>query len=214
MKKVIVYVFLFICILLVFFSVSFVNRYFSDRVSAYIQNKGVVYTQKYIQEAITNKVVEEIDIGSMYLITENADKKITNVLINTAQVNKILALVNESLESNITKLGEEEIKLPISIILGETIFTKIGPDITLRILPIGKYECDVISNVSEYGINNSLFEIYINIKLNIETIIPLKRNQASVECKIPLVMQVVQGEVPRYYYNTDKLVPDVYENNQ
>ena len=214
MKKVIVYVFLFICILLVFFSVSFVNRYFSDRVSAYIQNKGVVYTQKYIQEAITNKVVEEIDIESMYLITENADKKITNVLIITAQVNKILALVNESLESNITKLGEEEIKLPISIILGETIFTKIGPDITLRILPIGKYECDVISNVSEYGINNSLFEIYINIKLNIETIIPLKRNQASVECKIPLVMQVVQGEVPRYYYNTDKLVPDVYENNQ
>ena len=214
MKKVIVYVFLFVCILLVFFSVSFVNRYFSDRVSAYIQNKGVVYTQKYIQEAITNKVVEEIDIESMYLITENADKKITNVLINTAQVNKILALVNESLESNITKLGEEEIKLPISIILGETIFTKIGPDITLRILPIGKYECDVISNVSEYGINNSLFEIYINIKLNIETIIPLKRNQASVECKIPLVMQVVQGEVPRYYYNTDKLVPDVYENNQ
>ena len=214
MKKVIVYVFLFICILLVVFGVSFVNRYFSDRVSAYIQNKGVVYTQKYLQEAITENVVEEIDIESMYLITENADKKITNVLINTAQVNKILALVNESLESNITKLGEEQIRLPISIILGETIFTKIGPDITLRILPIGKYECDVISNVSEYGINNSLFEIYINVKLNIETIIPLKRNQASVECKIPLVMQVVQGEVPRYYYNTDKLVPDVYENNQ
>ena len=125
MKKVIVYVFLFICILLVVFGVSFVNRYFSDRVSAYIQNKGVVYTQKYLQEAITENVVEEIDIESMYLITENADKKITNVLINTAQVNKILALVNESLESNITKLGEEQIRLPISIILGEQFLLKL-----------------------------------------------------------------------------------------
>lgn len=213
MKKIIVYVFLIICFALVFFSVKFVNNYFSQRVSVYIQNKGVVYTQNYLQEAIIENVVEEIDINSMYLITENNDKKVTNVLINTAQVNKILSLVNKSIEDNIVTLSEEKLDLPLSIIMGETIFSKFGPNIKLRVLPIGKYECDIISNVSEYGINNSLFEIYINVTLTIETIIPLKKNEASVNCKIPLVMQVVQGEVPRYYYNTDKLVPDVYENN-
>ena len=37
---------------------------------------------------------------------------------------------------------------------------------------------------------------------------------SDVQCKIPIVMQIIHGEVPRYYYNTDKLVPDVLDNSE
>ena len=98
-------------------------------------------------------------------------------------------------------------------IFGETLFSKIGPDINLRIIPIGTFKCDVISQVSEYGINNSLFEIYILIDMNIESIVPLKRIYSDVKCKIPIVMQIIHGEVPKYYYNTDEIIPDVNDNS-
>ena len=49
--------------------------------------------------------------------------------------------------------------------------------------------------------------------MSIETVVPLQKSETIVNCKIPIVMQIIHGEVPRYYYNTDKLVPDVYDNN-
>lgn len=214
MKKIIVCVFLFLLMLVSFILISFVNNYFSNRIKMYIENKGVIYTQNYIQNAINNNVIKNLDINSMYLITKNQDDKISSVLINTAQVNNILLTVNEEIEKSITNLENEKLTLPISIIFSETLFSNIGPDITLRIMPLGRYKCDIISQVNDYGINNSLFEIFVKVDFVIETIVPLQKNESHVSCKIPIVMQIIQGEVPRYYYNTDKLIPDVYDNYQ
>lgn len=213
MKKIIIYVFLLFFIIGSFSIISFLNTYFSERVKVYIDNKAVVYAQNYIQEAIMENVIDEINISSLYVIKEDTNQQVESVLINTSQVNKILGLVNNSLEESFNNLESETIKLPFNSIFGETLFSKYGPDINLRVIPIGKYTCDVKSSATEYGINNSLFEIYIQVSLNIETIVPLQRGENEVICKIPIVMQVIHGEVPRYYYNTDKLVPDVYDNN-
>jgi hypothetical protein len=49
--------------------------------------------------------------------------------------------------------------------------------------------------------------------MKIQSIIPLIKSESDVECQIPIVLQIIQGEVPRYYYNTDSLVPDVYDDN-
>ncbi len=213
MKKVIIYVFFILFILCFFYIISLINTYYSKRVKIYVENKAVVYAQNYIQEAIMENVISEINISSLYIIKEDSNQQVESVLINTAQVNKILGLVNQSLENSFSDLESETLSLPFNALFGETLFSKYGPDINLKIIPIGKYTCDIESTATQYGINNSLFEIFIKVDLNIETIIPLQRGENEVSCKIPIVMQIIHGEVPRYYYNTDKLVPDVYDNN-
>lgn len=211
MKKIIVYVFILVISLFVFLSIQFVNGYFSDRVNIYIENKGTVYTQNYIEQSLRESVVNNIDIDSMYYINKN-EEEVKQVLINTSQINLILQKINKTLDSALLLLNDERLSLPLGIILGETIFSSLGPNIELKVYPVGSYTCDVMSSIEEYGINNSLFEIYIKVKVKIETIIPLRSSVSEVECHIPLVMQILQGNVPRYYYNTDKLVPDVYDN--
>lgn len=213
MKKIIIYVFLIIFTFIIIYIINYTNNYFSERVSVYIENKGVVYSQRYIQDALMDSVIDQIDISSMYYLKEDTNNNVSTVLINTAQVNKILGLVNDSLDSNLTTLTEERLKIPAATILGETIFSSFGPDVNIKIIPIGNYKCDIVSTVKEYGINNSLFEIFITINFNIEAIVPLQRIETKVNCKIPIVMQILQGEVPRYYYNTDEIIPDVNDNN-
>ena len=83
--------------------------------------------------------------------------------------------------------------------------------VQIRIIPIGSYVCDIVTTMNDYGINNSLFEIDIKVEIQINTILPLKKGTSIVNCNIPLVVQILQGSVPRYYYNTDKVVPDVYD---
>lgn len=213
MKKIIIYVFLFALVIFTFLIVYFVNNYFSERVKVYIENKGVVHTQDFIQKSIMENVINDIKISELYIINKDSNEQTKNIIINTSQVNKIFSSVNKTLNKDMNAISFEQLNIPLSSIFGETIFSSIGPDIKLRVIPSGKYKCDVISKATEYGINNSLFEIYILIDIKIESIVPLIRVNSDVQCKIPIVMQIIHGEVPRYYYNTDKLVPDVYDNN-
>ena len=213
MKKIIICVFLFIFIFFLIISIYYLSIYFSDRTKLFMENKSIIYTQSYLKEAILEDVIEEINISSLYLIKENSNNQVNSVLVNTAQVNKILGLVNSSLEKNMKTIQNTELQIPFSSIFSEVLFNSFGPNIKLKIFPLGSYKCDVISSATEYGINNTLFEIYINVDIKIETLVPLQRNENVVNCKIPIVMQIIHGEVPRYYYNTDKLVPDVYDNN-
>lgn len=213
MKKIIIYVFLLLFVILTISTINMLNNYFSKRVELFIENRGILYTQDYIQNTIMENVVNEIKIQDLYLINKNNNEQVQNIIINTAQVNKIFALVNDTLNMSMQTLEMEALFIPFSSIFGETILSSIGPDIKLSIIPTGSYKCDIVSQATEYGINNSLFEIYILLNVSIESIVPLKRIQSDVQCKIPIVMQIIHGEVPRYYYNTDKLVPDVYDNS-
>ena len=154
MKKIIIYVFLFLFVLIVFSIINLLNTYFSERVEYYIENKGTVYTQEFISQAIMENVIEEIQISTLYLINEDNNKQVKSVIINTSQINKILSLVNKTLNDKITKMSEEKLIIPFSSIFGETLFSKLGPNLSLRIIPIGKFQCDVVSEVSSYGINN------------------------------------------------------------
>ena len=214
MKKIIIYVFLFFILLVTVCIFNFLNMYFSKRVQLYMDNKGVLYTQSFIKESIIDEVIEEIKIESLYFIKEDNNDQVESVLINTSQVNKILSLVNASLENSMSELSKNELIIPFTSVFGDTLFSSIGPNIKLRIIPIGNYKCDILSTAKEYGINNTLFEIYITIEMKIETIVPLQKSESKVNCKIPIVMQIIHGEVPRYYYNTDKLVPDVNDTNE
>ena len=161
MKKIIIYVFLFVLVIFTFLIVYFVNNYFSERVKVYIENKGVVHTQDFIQKSIMENVINDIKISELYIINKDSNEQTKNIIINTSQVNTIFSSVNKTLNKDMNAISFEQLNIPLSSIFGETIFSSIGPDIKLRVIPSGKYKCDVISKATEYGINNSLFEIYI-----------------------------------------------------
>lgn len=211
MKRIIIYVFLFLIVIMIFLLINFIDNYYGERVETYIENKGILYTQKFIQDAISNEISNEVAINELYIFQKDENDNIKSVIINTNKINNILSIINESLEKDIQLLNKEELYIPLSIILGENIFSNVGPNLKLTVIPIGNYKCDVVSKVSEYGINNSLFEISIKVEMKIQSLVPLNKIGSNVECNIPIVMQIIQGDVPRYYYNTDKLVPDVYD---
>ncbi len=212
MKKLKVYVIFFIVIGLLLLTINFLNGYFSERVEVYISNKTTIYASSYIEEAIRKEVVNNIDIDKLYYMNKGSDDIVTSVLINTNQVNQIMAGVNKSINESLNELDNTTLELPLGIILGETLFSNMPPNLKIHIYPVGRYTCDVMTDISEYGINNSLFQIYIKVAINIDTVIPLKKGMSTIECHIPVAMQIIQGTVPRYYYNTKNLIPDVYDN--
>ena len=55
------------------------------------------------------------------------------------------------------------------------------------------------TKVTEYGINNSLVEVSININSSIRMILPLKSEEIEVKVLVPITVKIIQGLVPEYY---------------
>lgn len=184
--------------------ISFISGYFSQRVAIYIKQKATLLSSSYIEEAIREEVIPTIDVEQL-IMTKTIGDKVDSVYINTNQVNSIIANVNSSLQNNIYNDDGLDaltnLTLPLGIIFSETLFTNLGPEISIDILPVGSFKSDIVTNIQEYGINNSLLTIDIVVKINFETIVPLNKQGIEVVTNIPIVVQLIQGSIPNYYYH-------------
>ena len=57
------------------------------------------------------------------------------------------------------------------------------------------------TNVSSYGLNNSLAQIYVEINITENIITPVNSNQVNLNYEILLDSKLVSGRVPSYYGN-------------
>lgn len=207
MKKLKIYLITILSLLIIIFVINFVTGYFSNRVSVYVKNKATIFTTQILRDAVQEEVVNKIDVDKLIYLHKNNEEVVKSVYINTQQVNSILSGVNTSLLKGMNKLENETLTLPLGIIISETLFYNLGPDLKIRIMPVGSVETDIISKVSAYGINSSLLEIAISVKVQIDTIIPLKKGSSTIDFNIPIVIQILNSDVPRYYYNTNDVLP-------
>jgi len=195
-------------VLISFFIINFISGYFSERVRVYVKQKTILEASSIISKTIKSQVLPNIDMDNLVKTTTNNEtEKIESIFINTYQVNKIMADTTDEIQNVINNLNNEDLnrlKLPFGVIISDTLFNDVGPNVSIVMYPIGSVECDVITKYENYGINNTILTIDIKVSVSFTTMIPLRKDEVTVITNIPIVVQVIQGEVPRYYYyNTD-----------
>ena len=82
-----------------------------------------------------------------------------------------------------------------------------GPDITIKIRPVGSYKLDLITSADHFGINNSIIQVLLILQVDFLTIIPFNSQLVTVDLQVPLVIEIIQGVVPRYYYYLNNYDP-------
>ena len=58
---------------------------------------------------------------------------------------------------------------------------------------------NISSSVREYGINNALIEIRINIRVNMIIYMPYVTREITIKSSMPIVTRIIQGSIPKYY---------------
>lgn len=203
-KKIKIYSSVLLIFFLGIFIISFVSGYFSTRVKYYINQKVTVNSSILFERAIRDAVVPNIDTSSIIILTFGEYNKVENVVINTKEISNIMSMVLQVLENNLQKIEQEEelnsLSLPLGIILSDTLFQRLGPNINILIQPVGSFKVDIITTAEPFGINNSLIQVILMVKMNFITIIPFNKQIIETKINIPLAIEIISGEVPRYYY--------------
>lgn len=178
-----------ILVLIMIFAFIYVNNYFGSRVELYAKQKATQLASDTIGNVLNEKVLSLIDMNDILDIDDG-------VVVQTKVLNEILKNVNNSLGelTNNNDLGILEI--PYAVLFSEVLFSRSSLCMAVCVRPIGAYTTDIVSSVTDYGINNSLFKVDLIVKVIVDILIPYNTHTVEVITNIPIVMTIIEGEVP------------------
>lgn len=171
--------------------------------------KRVVTT--VINKSVTEEVTNQLEVDSLFVLKKENDNTII-VDFDPVIVNRVMSKISDVVYNNLKliskkdkltlekyNLDESYFYIPSGIIFNTTMLNNIGPRIPIKLEIISSVNPNLKTEVTEYGINNSLIEVYINVIVDVKMILPMYSNTMQIVVVLPLAVKLIQGEVPKYY---------------
>ena len=180
-----------------------------ERIANVILNDVVSLEDDFFDKEFYNIIKDEE--GNISLI--DFDTKITNDIlknINDKALKKLTQLekgnseyleLSDSLKgTRLTYLDNGIVcDIPLGVLLNNSLIVNFTTSIPIKFSFIGTVSSNMFTNVKEYGFNNALIEIGIEVTIKEQITMPHSTKNIPVTTKINLATQVIQGKVPLYY---------------
>lgn len=183
----------------------------ASKITKYIVNNA------YVREKINYYA------GDIYDIVKSDDNEIKNIVYDSGVINDLINSITnrvykmfDMLEyGDLEKLNIREnilstknsnnkgivLEVPSGIVTNNYLLNNLGPKIPVELSLTGEFESFITTEIKEYGINNAMVVVYINIKVSEQVTMPFITDKIIVENKIPIFMSLVNGTIPNYYFD-------------
>ncbi len=229
-----------IIIILLIISISHVLKIFNDKMLPQIINYSEVETKKIVSTIINSTIIEQIakntTMDDLFITLKDSSGNIKSIDINSSEANKLLVDATTLVEQNLKYLENGEIEklnlssnilsshdplklkkgiiyeVPSGVILNNVLLNNLFPKIPVKMDLIGDIFCKLNTQIESYGINNALLKVNINIEAEVKILLPFVSQNTKISTDIPIVMKIIEGNVPNYYYDGYLNIPYVTNN--
>ncbi len=215
------YQFFGICLFIILFFSGFLFVKFNKKVSPNLLRVAEASINKLNETILTNYRVKDIypqvNLEEAIRITKNNKGEIISVDFALDKVYEALSIITQYLEQNLEDVnvrknileyynqdlssGLESIilSIPIGISSDMIYLANLGPKIPVKVSYMGYVASSVRIKIEDYGINNALVSIFIDVSITNEFILPVKSEKINHEYSILIASKIIQGIVPSYY---------------
>ncbi len=226
-KKDTILIVAFLVLLIVSLIFKYINTKIVPPLEVYAENEVKKISSLIISDAVESISFSEEETMSFFDTLTNKSDEVISVDFNTAKINKSLVKLNKAVykdlklfENGRYKLEDTEIetedliyKIPLGYITGNYTLSNIGPKVPLKAKVIGSVVSNIKTEVSSYGINNSLLKVYIDVTVNMRFMLPLISKDVLVNNSIPLVVKIIQGKIPNVYGGSYAVTSPITSSN-
>ena len=196
-----------------------------------VQTKRIV--SLIINSTISEEVANNIIMEDLFITTKDSAGDVKSIDFNTISINKLLSKTIKNLEKNLIAVekgdidslgilantwdGYDETKLkkgivyelPSGIIFNNTLLNNVLPKIPIKIDLIGNIFCKINTNIEPYGINNALIKVSIDVDADIKILLPFVSKITSVSTTVPIIIKLMEGKIPEYYFGGYLTTPTI-----
>lgn len=205
-----------------FFLLEITGKRLNKQLYKYVNAESKRLASNVVNYSI-NEVMEKNLENDLFTITKNKQNEVEMLDYNTKEVNRILKVINKSIQENLLKLEEGNIQdfiiaetfkhgefknkkygiiceVPLGTIKKNALFSNFGPNIPIRMSFLGSVRSNINTKITPYGFNSLVVEVTIHIEIEERITMPTSSKVSTLEIDVPLTLKVIQGIIPEYYY--------------
>lgn len=193
-----------ICTLIIFIFYS-INKNLSPAIIAVADSELRARTLDIINTNIQTIYDEEFKDTDLVSVEKDSNDKIVMVKADTVRLNTLATKISLKGQDELEKMGKVGFKIPLGYVSKVSILSYLGPDIIVKMRPIGRVEVSYESVFESAGINQTRLKIYMNVKSTMQIILPFESRDLEVVNNVPVCETIIVGEIPRTILGSDVL---------
>ena len=204
-------------------------KYLNKAVAPYMFNYATSEAKKIstmvINSAIETHITNKTKAQELFTIKSDSNGEIKSIDFNTAIVNSYLTEATKSIQVNMKNIEDGNIdelefadvilkqydrndlkkgivyRLSSGALLSNPFFANLGPKIPVKVSLMGEVTSSISTEVKNYGINNALIQVYVNLNITEQVLLPVFTRKIHINSKVPIAMKLINGSIPSYYMN-------------
>ncbi len=156
-----------------------------------------------IHEAIAEKFSQE-EYKDVVQLERDADSRVGAVRSDMARFSKLKSELNLEIQKTISSLDKSTLSVPLGSLTGSELFYGMGPDISFEVKPYGTVLCDLATEFTEAGINQTMCDVAVSVKTELAVLMPTLQRKSVVETSVPVAQTIIVGDVPQSFTHVDR----------
>ncbi len=196
---------------------AFCTIYFRNNIVPTVMGTSISQVRAIATNAVnvaaTSVLNDGITYDELFEVVYDNSGKITMIQANSPRINSIAREIANLAQANLDSLGTQEIVISAGTFTGLALLTGFGPDVTIKVVPIGTANCDFVSHFVSAGINQTTHKIYIDVYADVDIITPIDEPRVQVKAEVLVCENLIVGDVPEFYLNgtsTNSSLLDLY----
>ena len=179
------------------------RNYYRQTVRTLAETQVMNATSDLINDAIDKQIeTGNIQYDRIVYFEKDLDGRITALKTNMSEVNRLKTDILNIINDDILAMDSSEIGVPIGSMIFPELFSGKGPAIPVRVLSIRNSDAEFKSNFTEAGINQTLQQLTIEIKVDVTVLALGQTDSFPVTSQVVVAETVIVGQVPETLLQT------------
>ena len=181
-------------------AVSYVESFFEPIIRTMAVSRSEVLLSQEIANEVNETMSENgITYSDIISFVTDKDGRINAMTTNIVTANKLKSYLALSILTRITNVDETELSIPVGNLTGISVLAGRGPEMKVKVIPIGSVQTELSSQFVSAGINQTQHRIIMEVTSNVDIILPSETVSTTVSVNVVIAETVIVGSVPESY---------------
>lgn len=190
-------------IIISIFFISLILIYYifviSPVIKTYSAQETKSITEKAVNLAVSNVINRTLSYDALIDINYSQSGEIVSFSANQYEINSITREIVKEVQYQIGNLNNEQLKISLGTFTGIPFFIGRGPNVNLRLVPIGVVGSNFESEFTSVGINMTKHTLFLYIDVHVSIVLPVQSYDIYSTNQVLLAESIIVGKVPDVY---------------
>ena len=204
-----------IIVSLTLLNISYFGKHVSPKLLKISEHSIDTYNNHLIMDFISNDTLSNLELNNLITLVKNSKDEIISIDYNIENSYRVLKIITNELYEIISHTNYKDITdydyeikddlilyYPVMLASDNVYLNNLGPKVPIKIKFLSSLLTNLTTKVTNYGINNVLMEIYVDIDIEDDIVIPFKKESIKKNYNVLLSSKVIMGAIPSYLGTT------------